>query len=113
LTATVDHPGHQPTATAIDPVCGMSVDPASAANHAEHAGHRYFFCGARCRERFVAMPARFLEAKPVAAASAAAGQYTCPMHPEVVRDRPGNCPISDLRHGARTLGADCRRRARS
>jgi len=96
LTATVDHPGHPPDATVIDPVCGMSVDPANAKNHAEHAGRRFFFCGARCRERFVAAPARFLEPKPAAAAPAAAGQYTCPMHPEVMRDRPGNCSICGM-----------------
>jgi len=54
LAHATDPPGIQ-----HDPVCGMSVDPATSAHRAEHAGHSYYFCGARCRERFVAEPARY------------------------------------------------------
>jgi Cu+-exporting ATPase len=79
---------------AVDPVCGMSVDAVHAHDHAEHAGRRYFFCGARCKERFVAEPDRFLS--PRAAMSAGAGPWTCPMHPEIVRDAPGSCPICGM-----------------
>src|SRR5580704_8861841 len=78
---------------ARDPVCGMSVDPATTRHRAEHDGDSYFFCGARCRERFVAEPARFLRPPGPAAA---AGSWTCPMHPQVVRDRPGACPICGM-----------------
>ena len=42
----------------IDPVCGMAVDPATTPHHATHAGTDYHFCSARCREKFVADPAR-------------------------------------------------------
>ena len=50
------------SALAKDPVCGMSVDPASAKHKAEHAGATYYFCSGGCREKFVAEPARFLPA---------------------------------------------------
>jgi Cu+-exporting ATPase len=49
------YPLPQPGA-ATDPVCGMSVDPASARHRAEHDGKSYFFCGTRCLERFSAEP---------------------------------------------------------
>ena len=47
---------------AKDPVCGMDVDPHTAKHRADHAGRTYYFCSARCRERFVADPAKFLAA---------------------------------------------------
>ena len=78
-----------------DPVCGMSVDPATAHHHAEYAGERYYFCGARCRERFTAEPERFL-APSQSSPMPAAGRWTCPMHPEIVRDGPGACPICGM-----------------
>jgi P-type Cu+ transporter len=86
--------GHGAAAPEIDPVCGMSVDPAAARNHADHAGHRYFFCGARCKERFAAAPERFLAPRP--AAPAGTGRWTCPMHPEIVQDDPGSCPLCGM-----------------
>ena len=80
----------------IDPVCGMSVK-ADSPHQATHAGHDYRFCSAGCRSKFVADPARYLAPKPVALEQAPAGtQYTCPMHPEIVRDAPGNCPICGM-----------------
>jgi Cu+-exporting ATPase len=82
---------------ARDPVCGMSVDPATACHHAEHAGTRYYFCGARCLERFSAAPESFAGvAKPTATAAPRAARWTCPMHPQIVRDAPGSCPICGM-----------------
>jgi Cu+-exporting ATPase len=82
---------------AKDPVCGMSVDPARTAHHAEHAGHAYHFCSARCREKFVAEPGKYLAPEPAPAAPVVAGTiYTCPMHPEIRRDQPGHCPICGM-----------------
>jgi Cu+-exporting ATPase len=82
---------------AKDPVCGMSVDPARTAHHAEHAGHAYHFCSARCREKFVAEPWKYLAPEPAPAAPVVAGTiYTCPMHPEIRRDQPGHCPICGM-----------------
>lgn len=53
------HPA-SPAAPAIDPVCGMTVDPARAAASVEHAGQTYYFCNPRCAEKFRAEPAKFL-----------------------------------------------------
>ena len=88
---------HPEPGTAHDPVCRMTVDPAKTRHRAEHAGHSYVFCSARCREKFAADPARYIIASPLPRASitAAAGEvlWTCPMHPQIVRKEPGNCPI--------------------
>ena len=78
---------------AIDPVCGMTVDPAATPHHAEHDGRTHHFCSASCRTRFVADPERYLrpsarEPEPVEPGAV----YTCPMHPEVRQIGPGACP---------------------
>ena len=92
--------GHQPAkVTAIDPVCGMRVDPSRTPHHADHAGTRYHFCAARCRERFVADPARFLdppEDQTEAALLPAGTIYICPMDPDIRQDHPGTCPICGM-----------------
>src|SRR5690348_6377292 len=48
-------------ALATDPVCGMSVDPAAAANVLEHEGTKYYFCCSHCLEKFRATPAKYQE----------------------------------------------------
>jgi len=83
-----------------DLVCGMSVDPAKTPHRATHQGQDYFFCGAKCREKFLADPEKYLApapSAPPAAAPAPAGTiWTCPMHPEIRRDAPGPCPICGM-----------------
>src|SRR5215208_3330841 len=105
IDARVPHHAHdhEHPATARDPVCGMQVEPANARHRAEHAGHEYLFCSAKCRERFVAEPARYLDPAPVepprpAPPQAPRGEvlWTCPMHPEIVRNEPGSCPICGM-----------------
>jgi Cu+-exporting ATPase len=78
----------------IDPVCGMTVDPPSAAGKALHAGRTYYFCSRHCVAKFQADPERYLApaAQSPAAPAPAGSKYTCPMHPEVVQDGPGSCP---------------------
>jgi Cu+-exporting ATPase len=78
--------------TAIDPVCGMTVDPATTLHRCTHADHEYFFCAAGCRTKFLAEPERYLSGKPVAEKAAPGAMYTCPMHPEVRQRGPGSCP---------------------
>ncbi len=97
------------TAPAVDPVCGMEVDPTDAAGRVTHNGRDYFFCSQHCVEAFSADPEKYLHADtsaehppskagphPHQAETLAGGQYTCPMHPEVIRDRPGSCPICGM-----------------
>ena len=80
-------------AAAKDPVCGMTVDPATSQHKFEHAGEAYYFCCAGCRTKFAADPDGYLEgtAKPPQTAPEGV-PYTCPMHPEVVTDGPADCP---------------------
>ena len=76
-----------------DPVCGMEVDPAVTAHHAEHEGDAFHFCSAGCRARFVADPERYVGYGQAAPAGTV---YTCPMHPEVRQIGPGSCPICGM-----------------
>jgi Cu+-exporting ATPase len=82
-----------------DPVCGMSVNPGSAAGVSMYQGKTYHFCSTGCVAKFERDPRRYLEpdAQPepmetAVAVSAADIEYTCPMHPEVRRLGPGSCP---------------------
>jgi Cu+-exporting ATPase len=124
---------------AIDPVCGMTVDPDSAAGSNEYKGRTYYFCSMHCLHKFREDPERFLNqpASPVmvqpVGIQRASGQetaknpivittpaglspwgpqsapgsykitYTCPMHPEVVSDAPGTCPICGMALEPRTV----------
>ena len=97
-----------------DPVCGMKVDPAKAAGSSQHNGQVYYFCGKGCKAKFDANPLHYLAPAPVtapspkaAAPSAPAGaEWTCPMHPEVVRNAPGSCPICGMALEPRTVTLD-------
>jgi Cu+-exporting ATPase len=83
--------------TAIDPVCGMTVDPAKTAHHAAHGGTDYHFCSAGCLAKFTADPTKYLSDTPRVETVAASGAiWTCPMHPEIRRDGPGTCPICGM-----------------
>jgi Cu+-exporting ATPase len=77
----------------------MIVDPTRTRHKAELAGTTYFFCGSSCREKFEAEPARFIaasaDAPPLKPASSGT-IYTCPMHPQIRQDHPGNCPICGM-----------------
>jgi len=82
-----------------DPVCGMDVDPATTKFHVEHAGQRVHFCSAKCQAKFLAEPARYLAPRhetPAAPVAIAGTRYTCPMHPQIIRDAPGTCPICGM-----------------
>jgi Cu+-exporting ATPase len=88
-----------------DPICGMTVDPATAKHRADYAGETFYFCSAKCKDRFAADPERYAtpqaDKPPTPGAgtqpTAPAGTiYTCPMHPEVREAAPGNCPICGM-----------------
>ncbi|MFX1725032.1 heavy metal translocating P-type ATPase [Stenotrophomonas sp. AS1] len=99
MTHAHDHPGATATdaGTVRDPVCGMMVDPATTPHHARHDGNDYAFCSDGCRRRFIADPQRYLAAPAGVVKPAPAGtRYTCPMHPEIVQDGPGSCPLCGM-----------------
>ncbi|UPG96064.1 heavy metal translocating P-type ATPase [Luteibacter aegosomatissinici] len=79
-------------APVIDPVCGMTVDPAKTPHHHTHEGHDYHFCGAGCRTKFMADPGKYLGPKEPEVPMPAGTIYTCPMHPEIRQEGPGSCP---------------------
>src|SRR3569832_2831087 len=97
-----------------DPVCGMTVDPASALRLAEQ-GRDHYFCSPHCLNRFSADPGRYLSGPKKAdretAAKRSGGEadprrpietapsdaiYTCPKHPENRHTGPRTCPICRL-----------------
>jgi Cu+-exporting ATPase len=95
------HPHPKPPAGSAalkDPVCGMAVTEQSP-HHAEHEGRPYYFCSAKCLAKFGAEPQKYLQSAhsaeaplPAVAEAAPDTIYTCPMHPEIRQDHPGNCP---------------------
>ncbi len=88
-----------PAQTVKDPICDMDVDPARAAGTFVHAGRSYYFCSTWCLDRFKADPGAFVAAappRPVVPPAPPGAQWTCPMHPEVVRDAPGSCPLCGM-----------------
>ncbi|HEU4477318.1 MAG TPA: heavy metal translocating P-type ATPase, partial [Pyrinomonadaceae bacterium] len=86
----------------VDPVCGMTVNPAAAAGSFEYKGDTYYFCSVHCKNRFSAAPEQFLNKPAVSAAvpiqikrtvpGDTRQSFTCPMHPEVQQTEPGACP---------------------
>ena len=93
---------------ATDPVCGMTVSADSRYRHV-HDGQTYLFCSAKCLAKFQASPASYVGAPPTPAPVAAAHEgvtYTCPMHPEVVSDKPGSCPKCGMALEPRNASAE-------
>jgi Cu+-exporting ATPase len=109
------HPSHShahagvndPGKTAVDPVCGMKVNPETTPHHADHEGQVFHFCGAGCRTKFIADPAKYLDRTRDPAPAAPAGTiYTCPMHPEIRQEGPGACPICGMALEPETVTAE-------
>ncbi len=89
LETTGNNLGH------LDPVCGMTVEPASAAGSYEFEGKTYYFCNPSCRNKFKADPTKYLKgekAAPPPPPGAEQIEYICPMDPEVHQLGPGSCP---------------------
>jgi len=115
------HAGADEAQKGKDPVCGMLVHPATAEHHSAYRGQTYFFCSAGCKAKFDTEPRRYIadaadepgahgheharadrrhghsHTRETAAAPVPEGSiWTCPMHPEIRRDGPGNCPICGM-----------------
>src|SRR6266404_389247 len=106
-----DHPHHHGAdtggqAVTRDPVCGMSVDPATSKHGFDYRGETFHFCSAGCRTKFAADPKKYLDAKYLDKGKPLAGAsqidvpegtiYICPMHPQIRQVGPGNCPICGM-----------------
>ena len=82
-----------------DPVCGMMIDPSTAkGGKSSYQNQEYYFCNPKCKTKFDADPAAYLQEKSAVPVSTADQQkiYTCPMHPEIKQKGPGNCPICGM-----------------
>jgi Cu+-exporting ATPase len=99
--------------TVIDPVCGMTIRPDDAAGQVEYQGATYYFCSPGCLNRFRANPGAYVssanggaDSHESSAAPATGTEWTCPMHPEIVRDGPGACPICGMALEPRVASLD-------
>lgn len=96
----------------IDPVCGMTVQPATAAGSYEYRGEQYYFCATRCLEKFRDDPEYYLlppdqrVPKPVAVPAGGVVEYVCPMDPEVLETQPGACRICGMALEPKVVSAE-------
>ena len=90
----------------IDPICGMTVAPETAAGEYEHDGTTYYFCSKGCLEKFKNDPGSFLDPQEKAADLPKDVEYTCPMHPEIVQIGSGACPICGMALEPRIVSLD-------
>jgi P-type Cu+ transporter len=78
---------------AKDPVCGMDVERSSAVHLLRREGEKFYFCSSSCQSKFEADPGAYgSDRRQVVVTPSKGTQYTCPMHPEVLSDHPGDCP---------------------
>lgn len=84
--------------TATDPVCGMTVEIKDDTRTQTFADEMYHFCSESCEDSFKADPWYYASGNADKAGHQAqpGTQWTCPMHPEIVRDEPGACPICGM-----------------
>ncbi|NOY23757.1 MAG: YHS domain-containing protein, partial [Acidobacteria bacterium] len=90
-----------------DPVCKMTVDPKKTVHKLSHNGQDYFFCSASCLKKFRDNPAKYeAETETAKAETSSGAKWTCPMHPEILKDEPGSCPICGMALEAVTPSAE-------
>ncbi len=109
----------------VDPVCGMTVNPEKCAGSHTYKGQNYFFCGKGCLAKFAASPETYLQPKATASSDQGSSskltvigtlpsrdrrerstQYTCPMDPQIIQDKPGPCPICGMALEPMTVSLD-------
>ncbi|MDP3262724.1 MAG: heavy metal translocating P-type ATPase [Tabrizicola sp.] len=92
------HDGPAVGPTAVDPVCGMTVSLKPDTRTEPFGGQDFHFCSGKCQTRFKADPWFYASGRAAGQNKAAPAnvRYTCPMHPEIVRDAPGSCPICGM-----------------
>jgi len=95
-----------------NPVCGMVVETSPETLSHEHNGKPYYVCSRDCLEKFQDYPEQQIDPpspeKKEKDDAASSGQtvYTCPMHPEVRQDGPGDCPKCGMALEPPTVAAD-------
>ncbi len=96
-----DHSHHEHSSdenSLKDPVCGMTVT--SQSKHSYSLKNiTYYFCSNGCKEKFIGAPSKYLDGglkDSESPASVAGTIYTCPMHPQIRQNQPGNCPICGM-----------------
>ncbi|AMV72251.1 heavy metal translocating P-type ATPase [Desulfuromonas carbonis] len=89
-----------------DPVCGMTVSEEKNAGRFSYQGREYLFCSNKCLKKFSSDPEAYLKPQsPEPTDAESSREYTCPMHPEVVQQGPGSCPICGMALEPRTVSA--------
>jgi Cu+-exporting ATPase len=106
IGAQPEIPATEVGAKAHDPVCGMWIDPKTAAGRSDYQGVTYYFCSESCKQRFDREPQRYLAPQPTSAAPIPGATYICPMHPQVVSDHPGSCPLCGMALEPATVSAE-------
>ena len=113
MTHHADHHGHAHppgeggNTAVIDPVCGMKVNPATAAGKVVRGAETFYFCSPGCRAKFETDPERYLNKAAAPKPPTADGAiYTCPMHPQIRQVGPGSCPICGMALEPETVTAD-------
>jgi P-type Cu+ transporter len=91
-----------------DPVCGMMVNPETAKGKYDFGGTISYFCAAGCLAKFSSHPEAYLEEKKADVIENVGKdvEYTCPMHPEILRIGPGSCPICGMALEPRIVSLD-------
>ena len=101
------HDGPEAGGRVTDPVCGMQVDPHTTAHRYTYQGRTWYFCSARCCEKFASQPQDYLKPEEKVEDALPVGTiYTCPMHPEVRQEGPGDCPKCGMALEPETVTAD-------
>jgi Cu+-exporting ATPase len=103
MTPLLHYEGYRMTTQLKDPVCGMTVTPASE-HHFVYKARDYYFCCNGCREKFAADPEQYLAPHEPAVVNTGDGghSYVCPMCPDVREQGPGACPSCGMALEAET-----------
>lgn len=92
------HTTHTLECTAIDPVCGMSVQLDAGKPSLQHKDKDYHFCSQGCHDKFGVDSYFYLSGNNAKKKKTAPAntQFTCSMDPEIIQDGPGTCPICGM-----------------
>ncbi|WP_377513430.1 heavy metal translocating P-type ATPase [Octadecabacter sp. R77987] len=84
--------------SAKDPVCGMTVEIKDDTRSEDYDGETHYFCSEKCQTKFKADPYFYASSNAASVGQQAqpGTQWTCPMHPEIIRDESGSCPICGM-----------------